>query len=58
LIPPGIPEAIADAALSLLRDGRRRKRFGHAARAWVVERYTRERVLRLAVEFYMGLLQR
>jgi glycosyltransferase involved in cell wall biosynthesis len=56
LIPPGIPEAISEAVLSLLRDPEKRRRMGEAGRAWVLERYTRERVLGLAVEFYRGLM--
>ena len=56
LIPPGIPEAIAEAALTLFGDAGKRKRFGDAGRAWVLERYAKDRVLRLAVEFYRGLL--
>lgn len=57
VIPPGIPEAISDAVVGLLRDTGKRERFGKAGRAWVLERYTRERVLGLAVEFYLDLLR-
>jgi glycosyltransferase involved in cell wall biosynthesis len=57
LIPPGIPGAILDAVLGLLRDSGKRTRFGEAGRAWVMERYSKERVLGLAVEFYRGLLE-
>jgi len=56
LIPPGVPEAICEAVLGLLGDDGRRKSMGEAGRAWVLERYTKERVLGLAVEFYRGLL--
>jgi glycosyltransferase involved in cell wall biosynthesis len=52
VIPPGIPEAISETALGLLRNAEERRRMGEAGRAWVLERYTRERVLGLAVEFY------
>jgi len=55
VIPPGIPEAIVESALKLLMDSEKRRRFGQAGREWVLERYTRERVLGLAVEFYRGL---
>jgi glycosyltransferase involved in cell wall biosynthesis len=57
LIPPGIPEAIGEAVLTLFADAERRKSMGNAGRAWVLERYTKERVLGLAVEFYLGLLK-
>ena len=57
LIPPELPDAISEAALALLRDAGKRKRFGEAGRVWAMERYTRERVLGLAVEFYKELLE-
>jgi glycosyltransferase involved in cell wall biosynthesis len=56
LIPPGYPEAIAEAVLKLLRDPVRRRRMGKAARAWVTEHYGNGQVLGLTVEFYKGLL--
>ncbi len=56
LIPPGYPEAIIEAVLTLLRDPERRKRMGGAARAWVMRHYADERVLELTVEFYRSLL--
>ena len=56
LIPPGYPEAISEAVLKLLRDPARRRRMGEAARAWVVEHYANERVLRLITMFYKSLL--
>jgi glycosyltransferase involved in cell wall biosynthesis len=57
LIEPGRPDQIAGAAIELLRDEERRKRMGMAARTWVLDRYTRERVLALAVEFYRRLIE-
>ncbi|WP_263351854.1 glycosyltransferase family 4 protein [Acidicapsa acidisoli] len=57
LIEPKRSEAIAGAAIELLRDEERRKRFGAAARAWVLDRYTKDRVLGLAVEFYQRLIE-
>jgi glycosyltransferase involved in cell wall biosynthesis len=57
-IPPGIPEAIAEAALSLLNNPAKRKRMGNAGRNWVRERYSKDRVLALAVQFYLQLLQK
>ncbi|HEX4321280.1 MAG TPA: glycosyltransferase family 4 protein [Acidobacteriaceae bacterium] len=56
LIPPGVPEAIAEAVLRLLRDSRKRRQFGVAGRTWVQEKYSRERVLGLAVGFYRDLV--
>jgi glycosyltransferase involved in cell wall biosynthesis len=59
LVPPRYPEAIAEAALTLIRDEAMRKRMGAAARARVIERFSKERVLGLAVEFYkQGLKKR
>jgi glycosyltransferase involved in cell wall biosynthesis len=55
LIPAGNPEAIAESALSLIRNGEKRRSMGAAGRAWVVEKFSNERVLGLAVEFYRGL---
>jgi glycosyltransferase involved in cell wall biosynthesis len=57
LIPPGYPEAISEAVLKLLRDPARRWCMGQAARAWVCAHFADERVLRLATEFYTGLLK-
>ena len=56
LVPPGYPAAISEAALKLLRDPARRSAMGKAARAWICEHFSDERVLRLAVSFYKSLL--
>ncbi len=56
LIPPGYPEAIVEAVLKLLRDPARRFKMGRAARAWVTEHYSEERVLGLTAEYYRSLL--
>jgi len=56
VIPAGNAEAITEAALALLWDDGRRRRMGEAGRKWVLERYSRERVLGLAVGFYRGLM--
>jgi glycosyltransferase involved in cell wall biosynthesis len=56
LIPPGYPEAISEAVLKLLRDPGRRLRMGHAARAWVLERFIDERVLGRTAAYYKSLL--
>ena len=57
LVPPGYPEAIAEAAFVLLGSAERRAKMGSAAREWVKERFSNERVLGLATEFYIGLLR-
>jgi glycosyltransferase involved in cell wall biosynthesis len=56
LIPPGYPEAISEAVLSLLTDPERCFRMGQAARAWVLEHFVDRQVLGLAVAFYKQLL--
>ena len=56
LIPPGYPEAIYESVIKLLRDPERRIHMGRAARAWVVEHYSEERVLGLTAEYYLSLL--
>ena len=56
LIPPGYPEAIVEAVVKLLRDPARRFKMGRAARAWVTEHYSEERVLGLTAEYYRSLL--
>jgi glycosyltransferase involved in cell wall biosynthesis len=56
LIPPGYPEAIVEAVVKLLRDPMRRFQMGRAARAWVTEHYSEERVLGLTAEYYRSLL--
>jgi len=57
LIPPGYPEAIYESVIKLLRDPERRLRMGRAARAWVTEHYSEERVLGLTAEFYLSLVE-
>jgi glycosyltransferase involved in cell wall biosynthesis len=56
LIPPGYPKAISEAVLKLLSDPERRQRMGVAARAWVVEHYSNDRVLGLITVLYRSLL--
>ena len=56
-IIPGIPESICEAVLSLLANPAKRKRMGEAGRNWVRQRYSKERVLALAVKFYSDLLK-
>lgn len=57
LIPPGYPEAICEAVLVLLRDSKRRRRMGRAARAWVLKHFARELVLGQLAAFYKQLLE-
>jgi glycosyltransferase involved in cell wall biosynthesis len=57
LIPPGYPEAISEAVLKLLLNPERRMRMGAAARRWVLEHYTNERVLGLLTNYYKSLLE-
>ena len=56
LIPPGYPEAICESVVKLLRNPARRLQMGRAARAWVTEHYSEERVLGLTAEYYRSLL--
>jgi len=58
LIPPGYPDAICEAVVKLVKDDKRRRRMGHAARAWVEENYLESRVLGLTVAYYQSLLER
>jgi glycosyltransferase involved in cell wall biosynthesis len=57
LIPPGYPEAISEAVLKLLLNRERRLRMGEAARNWVLEHYTNDRVLGLLTSYYKSLLE-
>lgn len=57
VIPVGNSGVIAEAVVGLLRDERLRRQMGMAGRRWVTERYSRERMLELMVEFYRGLMR-
>jgi glycosyltransferase involved in cell wall biosynthesis len=57
LIPPGYPEAISEAVLKLLLNREQRLRMGAAARKWVLQHYTNERVLGLLTSYYKSLLE-
>lgn len=56
LIPPGYPEAIVEAVLSLLNRRARRLRMGKAARLWVLENYVDRSVLDMTVSYYKSLV--
>jgi glycosyltransferase involved in cell wall biosynthesis len=56
LIPPGYPEAISEAVCKLLADPERAHRMGAAARAWVLQHYVDEHVMKLTSGFYKSLL--
>jgi glycosyltransferase involved in cell wall biosynthesis len=57
LIPPGYPEAISEAVLKLLLNKELRLRMGAAARRWVLEHYSNDRVLGLLTSYYKSLLE-
>jgi glycosyltransferase involved in cell wall biosynthesis len=57
LIPPGHPEAISEAVLKLLLNPERRLHMGAAARRWVLEHYSSERVLGLLTDYYKTLME-
>jgi glycosyltransferase involved in cell wall biosynthesis len=53
-VPPGCPEALAEAIRGLSRDRARARRMGAAARAYVVEHFDRRR----QAEQFVELVQR
>ena len=57
LIPPGYPEAIREAVLTLLADPDRRRRMGSQARAWIKENFAKAQVLSRTVDLYCRLLR-
>ena len=57
LIPPGLPEAIYEAVLKLIRDPQRRACMGQAARAWILEHYVESHVVGMTVDYYKSLLE-
>jgi glycosyltransferase involved in cell wall biosynthesis len=58
LIPPGDPEAMARAALQLIRNPEWAERLGQAARAVVVNDHSADRMVRRLEKIYKELLQR
>jgi D-inositol-3-phosphate glycosyltransferase len=57
LVPPKRAEVLADRLLRLLSDGKLRDRMGRAARRRVEERYTWERVARLAAAAFSKVVR-
>jgi D-inositol-3-phosphate glycosyltransferase len=57
LVPPKRAEVLADRLLRLLTDGKLRDRMGRAARRRVEERYTWERVARLAAAAFSKVVR-
>lgn len=55
LVPPGYPDAICEACITLLQDDMRRARMGAAARDWAERYFAQDRVLSLTVDFYKVL---
>lgn len=58
LVQPGDAEGLAKAMATLAGDAQLRRRMGEAARAYVVERFTQERLVRDMTALYEELLQR
>ncbi|QIP84784.1 DUF3492 domain-containing protein [Streptomyces sp. Tu 2975] len=56
VVPPRNPRALADACVSLLRDGARRERLGAAARARALELFTVEQNLTAFRGIYLELM--
>lgn len=56
VVPPGAPQALADAVSDLLRDPQMRERFGHNNRKKALEELSLERMARETVEVYAELL--
>jgi len=55
LVPPGEPDALAEAVVGLLEDEPRRERFGAAARRLAQERYSWDDIGRRLAEIYREL---
>jgi phosphatidyl-myo-inositol alpha-mannosyltransferase len=56
LVPPGDPEALADAVANLLEDETRRERLGASARRVAQERYSWDDIARRLEQIYRGLV--
>jgi glycosyltransferase involved in cell wall biosynthesis len=55
LVPPGEPDALAEAVVGLLDDEPRRERFGAAARRIALERYSWDPIARRLAAIYEEL---
>jgi phosphatidylinositol alpha-mannosyltransferase len=55
LVPPGEPDALAEAVVELLEDEPRRERYGAAARRLAQERYSWDDIGRRLAEIYREL---
>jgi phosphatidyl-myo-inositol alpha-mannosyltransferase len=56
LVPPGDPDALAEAVVGLLADEPRRRRLGEAARRLAQERYSWDDIARRLASVYNGLV--
>jgi len=56
LVPPGCPDALAEAVLALLQHPARRRQMGAAARRWVLDNFLETQVLTATINFYKDLL--
>ena len=56
LLPVGDVDAMSEAALELLTDDDKRRRFGAAGRRWAVEEFSEEKVLDLYRDVYRRVL--
>ena len=57
MVPPGDPQAMADALLQILRDADLAKRLGAAARSGAEAHYTPQAYRRSLTKFYMATLE-
>ncbi len=58
LVPPGSPEALAEALILLLQDDGERKRMGKAARESIVGRFSWSRAATESLEVYEHIIGR
>jgi glycosyltransferase involved in cell wall biosynthesis len=58
LVPPGIPNAMADKIIDLLKDPQKIKRFGKNGRKRAESCFSMEKMVRKHVELYEGMEQR